>query len=89
MNETKHFYLTIEDNGLGNEEWRIKSLNNCSEFKEMELMIKESGGVLKSVNKPESGVKYCVLLPYEKKKQTQDLKKNDKIIFFPSNSFKK
>jgi hypothetical protein len=89
MNETKHFYLTVEDNGLGNEGWRIKSLNNCSEFKEMELMIKESGGILKSVNKPESGVKYCMLLPYEEKEPTQDLRKNDKIIFFPSNNFKK
>lgn len=89
MNETKHFYLTIEDNGLGNEEWRIKSLNNCSEFKEMELMIKESGGILKSVNKTESGVKYCMLLPYEEKEPAQDLRKNDKIIFFPSNNFKK
>jgi hypothetical protein len=89
MNETKHFYLTVEDNGLGSEEWRIKSLNNCSEFKEMELMIKESGGILKCVNKPESGVKYYILLPYEEKEPTQDLRKSDKIIFFPSNNFKK
>jgi hypothetical protein len=89
MNETKHFYLTVEDNGLGSEEWRIESLNNCSEFKEMELLIKESGGILKSVNKPKSGVKYCMLLPYKERKPTQDLRKNDKIIFFPSNSFKK
>lgn len=88
MNETKHFYLTVEDNGLGNEEWRIKSLNNCTEFKEMELMIKESGGILKSVNKPKSGVKYCILLPYEEKKPAKDLIRNDKIIPFPSNNFK-
>ena len=81
--------MTIEDNGLGNEEWRIKSLNNCSEFKDMELMIKESGGILKSVNKSESGVKYCMLLPYEEKEPAQNLRKNDKIIFFPSNNFKK
>ena len=58
MNETKHFYLIIEDNGPGNKECRIKILNNCSEFKDMELMIKESGAILKSVNKPESGIKY-------------------------------
>jgi K+-sensing histidine kinase KdpD len=89
MNETKRFYLTVEDNGLGNEEWRIKSLNNCSEFKEMELIIKKSGGILKSVNKSESGVKYCMLLPYKEKEPTQDLRKKDKIIFFPSNNFKK
>jgi len=88
MNETKHFYLTVEDNGLGNEEWRIKNLNNCTEFKEMELMIKESGGILKSVNKPKSGVKYCVLLPYEEKESDKNLRKNDKIIPFPSNNFK-
>ena len=89
MNEIKHFCLTIEDNGLGSEEWRIKNLNDCSQFKEMEQMIKESGGILKCVNKPDSGVKYCVLLSYEEREPSQDLSKNGKIILFPSNNFKK
>jgi hypothetical protein len=82
LNEIKHFCLTVEDNGLGNEEWRIKNLNNCNEFEELDLIIKENDGILKWVNKPESGVKYCVLLPY-KEELSQDSSKNNKIILFP------
>jgi hypothetical protein len=85
INKVKHLCLIIEDNGLGDEDWRRKNLSNCKEFKEIEEIIKENGGILKCINNPESGVKYCILFPCEE----ENLDKSDKIIFFPPSSFKK
>lgn len=81
MDNKNYFCLTIEDDGLGNEEWRRKSLSKDSDFDQIKDIISEAGGILQCVNRDDDGVKYCVLLPYE---TTSGKISSDKIIqLFP------
>ena len=80
LNDVNHFSLTIEDNGIGDEEWRRNSLNECCKIEETVKLIKEAGGILHCIdNKESKGVKYCILLPYK----TLKTMNRNKVIQFP------
>jgi len=58
---TSYLCFSIEDNGMGDEEWRDKNFDS-SKMDETNTLIKNNGGILRFINKKD-GVKYCLLLP--------------------------
>jgi hypothetical protein len=79
-----HFCLMIEDSGIGDEEWRKKSLDKSCELEELRILLEKYKGILKCVNNKESGVKYCVLIPYTITEKVKSNDNSEKIIhLFP------
>ncbi len=84
LNGVKHLGLMIEDTGIGDEEWRKKSLNESCNIEETREVIEQNNGVFKCVDRPDSGVKYCVLFPYNSDKKVKKEVSNI-IHLFPNN----
>lgn len=67
LNNEDYFSLVIKDDGIGDEEWRKETLNNDCEIESIKLLIEENYGTFHCINDQESGVKYCIILPYKRK----------------------
>jgi hypothetical protein len=70
----------IEDDGIGEENWRIKNSKN-SDFDKVESLIEKYKGNVHLINKEEGGVKYCVMFPLAKITSLENL---NNVILFPS-----
>jgi len=82
LEDKNYFCLSIEDKGIGDENWRIKNSDN-EKMAEIEILIKNNDGILHCINK-DDGVKYCLLLLQKKGLRNEDAENNIHYLF-PSN----
>jgi hypothetical protein len=82
IDNIEYFCLVVEDNGVGDEQWRKKSLDKSCELEDVIYLLEKCQGALECINNKESGVKYCVLIPYQTIKKESD--NSEKVIhLFP------
>jgi len=80
----KYVCVSVEDDGMGNENWRKENLKNDADFDAIKLLIvDELAGILQCINRDDSGVKYCILLPYEQEKEISKTASDKIIHLFP------
>jgi hypothetical protein len=83
LEDKNYFCLTIEDAGVGDENWRIKNSDN-KKMDEIQILVKDNDGILHCINK-DDGVKYCLLL-LQKKELQNGAAANNVHYLFPANN---
>ena len=69
--------IIIQDEGIGNEEWRSKNVDD-EEFVRAITIIKTRGGLIHCLETKGYGVRYCIILPDEE----EDIEKDNVVELF-------